>query len=102
MPNISLMADWDRLPRIASTLVISLMMMAGYLMSAMGLFVIFTMIFGPGRLGSVYLTLVLLVAALPVFWVLAVGALGVWRWRYRAWQRPPATSLGLGVAPLTV
>lgn len=93
--NTALFAAWQHFPRISSTVVISLLTMAGYALSAIVLYIPFHDLFGARWWGPAYSTVLLLVAALPVFLILAVGALRVWRWMHRAWQRPSATGLCL-------
>lgn len=100
--NTALFAAWQHLPRIGSTVVISLLMMAGYTLSAMVLYIPFHDLFATRRWGLVYSSIFLLVATLPVFLILAVGALRVWRWMHRAWRRSPATGLCLSIVLLWV
>jgi hypothetical protein len=81
---------------------ISLLMMAGYALSAIVLYIPFHHLLDTRRLGPVYSTILLLVAALPVFLILAVGTLWAWRWTHQAWQRPSAMYVGLGIVLLWV
>lgn len=100
--NTTLFATWQHFPQIGSTVVISLLAMAGYTLSAMVLYIPFHDLFATRRWGPVYSTVLLLAAALPVFLIPAVGALWVWRWMHRAWQRPPAMVLCLSIVLLWV
>jgi hypothetical protein len=100
--NTTLFATWQHFPQIGSTVVISLLAMAGYTLSAMVLYILFHDLFATRRWGPVYSTVLLLAAALPVFLILAVGALWVWRWMHRAWQRPPGMVLCLSIVLLWV
>jgi hypothetical protein len=76
--------------------------MAGYTLSTMVLYVPLHALFDIRRWGPIYSTVFLLGAALPVFLIPAVGALWVWRWMHRAWQRPPAMYLCLSIILLWV
>jgi hypothetical protein len=100
--NTTLFAAWQHFPPIGSTVAISLLVMAGYTLSTMVLYVPFHALFDIRRWGPIYSTVFLLGAALPVFLILAVGALWVWRWMHRAWQRSSAMVLYLDIVLLRV
>jgi hypothetical protein len=100
--NAALFAVWQYFARIASTITVSLLMIAGFGLSATALFAFIQNTYPlliweimQHWMGSC--SILLSGMSLPVFLILAVGALWGWRCRCPAWRCPRIKSLCLGV-----